>query len=106
VTLEKTQHMAYGAEYEDHFVDPGLFVWSSQTSVGPETKKGREIIDSPGSGTLVHLWTRRRKADVGFTYLGLVVPVDHQGDRPMSVRFRMLTPVEAGVWKRLVPGAR
>jgi superfamily II DNA or RNA helicase/diadenosine tetraphosphate (Ap4A) HIT family hydrolase/HKD family nuclease len=93
VTLQKSDAMTYGSQYVDHFEGPDAFVWSSQTSVGPDRKKGREILDALDTGTSVHLWVRRRKTDVAFIYLGLVVPTSHQGDRPMSVRFRLLTTV-------------
>jgi hypothetical protein len=65
--------------------------------VGPDRKKGREILDALDTGTSVHLWVRRRKTDVAFIYLGLVVPTSHEGDRPMSVGFRVLTPVSRAV---------
>lgn len=93
VTLTKSDAMAWGSEYVDHFESTDTFVWSSQTSVGPTGKKGREILDALETGTSIHLWARRRKSDVAFTYLGLVVPVSHEGEKPMSVRFRLLTPV-------------
>jgi hypothetical protein len=101
VTLTKSDAMAWGSDYVDHFEGPDTFVWSSQTSVGPTGKKGREILDALETGTSIHLWARRRKSDIAFTYLGLVVPVSHQGDKPMAVRFRLLTPVSSEIWKRL-----
>ena len=96
VTLKKSDAMAWGADYVDHFEGDSTFVWSSQTSTGPDGKKGREIIGALERGTFIHLWVRRRKTDVAFAYLGLVVPVSHEGAKPMSVRFRLLTPA-AGV---------
>jgi hypothetical protein len=97
VTLQKSEAMSYGSQYLDHLEDADHFVWSSQTSVGPDRKKGREILDALETGTQIHLWIRRRKTDVAFVYLGLVVPVSHEGDRPMSVRFRLMTPVDHDV---------
>ncbi len=88
VTLEKSEHMTHGADYVDHFEGPDTFVWSSQNSVGPDSKKGHEILDALSTGTQIHLWTRQKKTDVAFEYRGLVVPVSHSGDRPMSVRMR------------------
>ena len=75
VTLQKSDAMSYGSQYVDHFEGPDAFVWSSQTSVGPDRKKGREILDALDTGTSVHLWVRRRKPDVAFIYLGLMVPI-------------------------------
>jgi hypothetical protein len=87
--------MTYGSQYVDHFEGPEEFVWSSQASVGPGHKKGREIIEALETGTQIHLWARRRKSDVAFVYLGLALPLSHTGDRPMSVRFRLLTAMES-----------
>jgi hypothetical protein len=101
VTLHRSEAMTYGGEYVDHFEDPELFVWSLQTSVGPDRKKGREIIDALETGTRIHLWVRRRKTDVAFLYLGLILPLSHEGDRPMSVRFRLMTPVDGENWRLL-----
>jgi hypothetical protein len=57
-------------------------------------KKGREILEALETGTQIHLWVRRRKSDVAFVYLGLMLPLSHDGDRPMSVRFRLMTPID------------
>lgn len=81
--------MSHGADYVDHFEGPDTFVWSSQNSVGPDSKKGREILDSLSTGTQVHLWVRQKKTDVAFEYCGLVVAASSTGNRPMSLRFRL-----------------
>ena len=93
VTLTKHESMAAGSDYVDHFESPDLFVWSSQTSVGPDAKKGREILDALDNGTRVHLFARAKKSDVAFAYCGLVAPIDHTGAKPMSVRFHVLDPL-------------
>src|SRR5437764_15095096 len=92
--MQKSQAMSYGSEYVDHFEGPESFVWSSQDSVGPDRKKGREILSVLETGEQIHHWVRRRKSDVAFVYLGLVLPLSHDGDRPMSVRFRLMTPLD------------
>jgi hypothetical protein len=101
VTLTKDGTMAWGAEYVDHFEDAERFVWSSQTSTSPDGKKGREILDALETGTSIHLWARQKKTDIAFTYCGLVVPILHAGSKPMSVTFRLLTPLTSDVWSRL-----
>ena len=78
VTLAKSDQMAYGSDYDDHFVSPDRFVWASQTGVGPEGKKGREILDALDTGTRIHLFVRVKKTDVAFEYCGRVVPVEHR----------------------------
>ena len=90
VTLTKSDQMSHGSDYEDYFESPDVFVWSSQTSTGPDSKKGREILDAPSNGTAIHLFIREKKTDVAFDYRGTLVPIDHRGSRPMSVRFRLV----------------
>ena len=92
ITLHKG-NMQEGGAYEDRLDGPDSLVWSSQSSVGPDSKKGREILNAPTTGTRIHAWIRRRKADVAFEYCGLVTPLEHEGAKPMSVRFRLSTPV-------------
>jgi len=78
VTLEKSDQMSHGADYVDHFEGPDTFIWSSQNSVGPDSKKGREILDSLSTGTQVHLWVRQKKTDVAFEYRGVIAPPVHR----------------------------
>lgn len=89
VTLSKSSDMTHGSEYEDYFESPNVLVWSSQTSTGPESKKGREILGAESNGTTIHLFTREKKSDIAFQYRGEVTPISHEGDRPMSVRFQL-----------------
>lgn len=98
VTLDKAAMP--GVSYVDHFEGPDNMVWSSQASTAPGGKKGREVLGALEAGTQLHLWVRRKKGDGAFTYLGLVVPVDHEGAKPMSVRFRLLTPLTPDMQRR------
>ena len=101
VTIEKSSGMSSGTEYADHFESPSVLVWSSQNSVGPGSKKGGEILDAASTGTEIHLWVRRKKSDVAFEYCGLGAVMSHEGDRPMHVKFRLLTPLAAEAFGRL-----
>ena len=98
VTLEKRQD---ATQYIDHFEGPEVFVWSSQLSTSPEGKKGREILNALETGIAIELWVRRRSQDVAFIYLGRVVPLKHEGSQPMSVTFRLMTPLTGEVQSRL-----
>ncbi|MCC5953693.1 MAG: DUF3427 domain-containing protein [Acidimicrobiia bacterium] len=101
VTLDKAT-MDAGGHYSDHFEGPDRLVWNSQSSTGPESKKGRNVLEAPGNGRLIQLFCRRRKADVAFTYCGVVVPLAHEGSKPMTVTFRLLTPLSAEVQGELL----
>jgi superfamily II DNA or RNA helicase/HKD family nuclease/diadenosine tetraphosphate (Ap4A) HIT family hydrolase len=98
VTLQKRQD---ATPHVDHFESPEVFVWSSQLSTAPEGKKGREILNALETGKAIELWVRRRSQDVAFTYTGRVVPLRHEGSQPMSVTFRLMTPLPGEVQMRL-----
>ncbi len=103
VTLQKSSDMVHGSDYVDHFESRTDFVWASQNSVGPESKKGREVLRSPENGIRIHLFVRLKKSDVAFEYCGLVEPVSHHGEKPMSVKFKLLTPLGPDAAKRFLP---
>ncbi|GAB98507.1 putative ATP-dependent helicase [Gordonia namibiensis NBRC 108229] len=97
VTLEKRSD---SIQYVEHFEGPDLFVWSSQNSTKPEGKKGREILEAPATGKSIELWMRRKPSDP-FTYLGRVIPLGHEGSQPMTVKYRLLTPLSGELRRRL-----
>ncbi len=99
VTLNKEADRA-GAEYFDRFESPTIFHWTSQNSVGPEGKKGRDILNAIEDGRDIHLFVRNKRSEVSFTYCGMIVPQHHEGDRPMTVWFRPLTPLAADLQRR------
>ena len=102
VTLDK-KGMSEQAQYDDYFESPERFVWSSQNQTSPESNQGQKVLASPGNGRKVHLWVRRRKTG-SFTYCGLVLPLSHTGSKPMSVTFRLLTPLSRELADLLVVG--
>ena len=98
VTLEKR---ADRTQYVEHFEASDIFVWSSQLSTSPERKKGKEVLNALETGRSIELWMRRKATDGGFTYLGRVVPLSHEGSEPMLVTFRLLTPLSSELQSRL-----
>jgi superfamily II DNA or RNA helicase len=93
VTLQKEAGRE-GDDYVDAFEDAETFHWTSQRSTSPTAKKGREILESVDEGRRLHLFVRRRRQDVAFTYGGLVVPLRHEGSKPVVVWLRLLTPLD------------
>ena len=66
----------------------GTYTWLSQHGTKPESKKGQQI-QTAGTDTTVHLWTRPKKSAVKFSYRGTVTYLAHSGEQPMKVRFRL-----------------
>lgn len=102
VNLRK-QTADWDMEYQDYFVHRQTFVWSSQSRTTPDSTPARHILESPGNGKRVHLWVRDQTRQ-GLEYRGLVTPQSHEGSQPMSVRFRLLTPLAPEDVARLAPG--
>ncbi|HTO00820.1 MAG TPA: DUF3427 domain-containing protein, partial [Microthrixaceae bacterium] len=102
VTLKKSSDMQHGSDYVDHFESETQMVWASQNSVGSTSKKGREVLNAVEDGTRLHLFVRAKKSDVAFEYCGQVEPVTHHGEKPMSVTFRLKTPLGPDSAKRFV----
>ena len=72
-----------------------------QVSDQPQAALERSALEAKDRGELMTIATamggkpgsRAKKADNGFRYLGLVLPITHEGSKPMSVTFRLLTPL-------------
>ena len=94
VTLDKESGRS-GEDYVDRFESANTFHWTSQASTSPASKKGREVIETLDEGRRVHLFVRRQRQDVAFTYCGLVAPLRHESSQPITVWFRLLTPLGA-----------
>jgi hypothetical protein len=101
VTLEKEAGRS-GEHYIDRFESAEVFHWTSQATTGPTGKKGREIIDALDTGRRIHLFVRRFRQDVAFTYCGLVAPERHEGSKPMTVWFHLLTQLDADLQRRFL----
>lgn len=99
VTLSKEADRA-GADYVDRFESASTFHWTSQNSVGPESKKGREVLQAIEDGRDIHLFVRNKRTEVTFTYCGLVVPQSYEGSQPMTVWFRLLNPLVSRLTRR------
>lgn len=97
VTLDK-QGREEEQQYLDHWVDGQHFYWQSQNSVGPQDKKGQELIRHREIGITVQLFVRDKKLGrdgkaAPFRYCGPVDYVRHEGAKPMGVVWRLRVPV-------------
>ena len=91
VTLDKS-NLQVGAQYLDHFTDPGRLSWHSQTRTARGSKHGAII-----SGTALRVCdppVRAGEQDprgegAPFVYCGDVDFQSWEGDAPISVVFRL-----------------
>lgn len=97
VSLDKVG-MAAEHQYADRFLSSDEFQWASQNRTKRSSGVGKSIKDHETEGTSVHLFIRdRRKTPQGkaapFVYCGDVTFVDWEGDQPISIRWRLDSPV-------------
>jgi hypothetical protein len=89
-------NLAAGNEYLDHFIDDQIFEWQSQNQTTQTSKHGR-IINGSMPGYSVHLFIRPTKLRGGgaapFVYCGVPQFVDWRGEKPITVQWKLETPV-------------
>jgi hypothetical protein len=97
VTLEK-RSMAESFQYADHFLSPSLFQWQSQNRTTQGGKHGQLLSNHVAEGVEVHLFVRAEKKlrsgnAAPFTYCGPVRFDSWEGERPITVTWRLSEPV-------------
>lgn len=104
VTLEKDRMQA-AHRYADRFLAPDRFQWQSQNRTTRDSATGRMIENHQELGLAVHLFVRRTKLIEGkaapFIYCG---ELEYQGwdrDKPITVWWKLKTPVPERLWASL-----
>ncbi len=93
VTLDKSEkRFSTTTSYEDYAISPDLFHWQSQSLTSADSESGRRYREQATNGWRFLLFVRPTVRDV-YTYLGLVQYVSHRGSRPLSITWRMETPI-------------
>ena len=102
VTLEK-KSMAEDHKYEDRFESPTVFHWQSQNRTKQDSKHGQAIRHHDEKGIDVHLFVRPQSTEGGkaapFVYCGQLDFMEWEGEQPISVRWRLRTPVPENWWR-------
>ena len=92
-------------QYTDRFLGPDLFEWQSQNQHSRDSRVGRAIRSHREKGISVYLFVRPKRLRNGraapFTYCGPVGFEDWDGDRPITVRWRLQEPVPDALRERL-----
>ncbi|NSX35553.1 DUF3427 domain-containing protein [Pseudarthrobacter oxydans] len=104
VTLNKDdkKHSAT-TMYKDYAISPELFHWESQNATSPTSPTGRRYLDHASHGSKVLIFTRNTAEDetgltVPYTCLGQVDYVQHQGERPIAITWKLHRPMAADVY--------
>jgi hypothetical protein len=101
VTLDKdeAQHSPT-TMYRDYAISPELFHWESQSTTTLASPAGRRYINGESQ---VLLFTRPAAKDdwggaVPYTCLGAADYVQHSGERPIAITWRLRRPMPADVF--------
>jgi superfamily II DNA or RNA helicase len=99
ITLQKTEE-AYSPTtmYEDYAISDELFHWQSQSTTSAESPTGERYIRHHEHGYTPLLFVRERKLLPGglaspYAFLGPAHYVSHEGSRPLSIVWRLRTPM-------------
>jgi superfamily II DNA or RNA helicase len=104
VTLEKAD-LAEDFGYQDYFIDPSTFHWQSQNRTTQESAAGESIKEHAKKGISIHLYVRKQKKEANkaapFLNCGEVDFVSWEGNKPISVTWRLREAVPDGVFNDL-----
>jgi hypothetical protein len=96
VTLDKSG-MPQEHRYGDRFLSHDLFEWKSQNRHAQSSSAGQAIRHHAERGLMVHLLVRKNSKIGGrgapFVYCGDIEFVDWEGEKPITVRWRLREPV-------------
>ena len=98
VTLDKSEGYHDRIAYHDYAISAERFHWQSQNSAGPDTPGGRRYLESAANGWQFQLFVRPRKGEA-YRACGPVTLESAEGDRPMSIVWRMQTPLPARLFR-------
>jgi superfamily II DNA or RNA helicase/HKD family nuclease len=98
VTLDKSEGYHDRISYHDYAISAERFHWQTQNSAGPDTPSGRRYLESSTNGWQFQLFVRPRKGDA-YRACGRVTLESAEGDRPMSIVWKLETPLPARLFR-------
>ncbi len=99
-TLEKTAAVKEHLRYRDFPLSEVLFHWQSKAGTTRDSAQGRRHLDPAAAGCTPLLFVRERNdtrpgVTMAFRYLGPVDPVSAEGERPLTMTWRLRYPMPA-----------
>ncbi len=109
-TLDKTDQKHEHLQYKDFPLGETLFQWQSKASTRADEPAGLRLIQPSEEGTTPLLFVRDAKKDArgltqAFRYLGPVAPAKHTGERPITIEWKLGTPLLPEWVRRWGPAA-
>jgi len=112
VTLHKTEaHFSPNTMYRDFALAADQFHWESQNSTAADGPTGRRYREHAELGSHVVLFVRDAQEDdfgtgAPYTCLGQVDYVEHTGEKPMAITWRLRRPMPADLYVQASAVAR
>jgi len=106
VTLDKNEkQFSPTTMYHDYAISEQLFHWQSQNSARPDRGKGKDYIQHQAINKRLFLFVREQAKDeygrtMGFVNYGEVNYVSHTGSQPMSITWKLRTPMPNFMWQQ------
>ena len=99
VTLDKSEGYHDRIAYHDYAISAERFHWQTQNSAGPDTPERPALPGEPErNGWQFQLFVRPRKGDA-YRACGPVMLESAEGDRPMSIVWRLQMPLPARLFR-------
>ena len=99
-TLDKTSgQFSPTTRYRDYAISRELIHWESQSGTRADSPTGRRYQTHAALGNHVLLFARLSADDRAFFFLGPATYVDHEGETPMSVTWRLHHPLPGDLFQ-------
>ena len=98
VTLDKSEGYHDRIAYHDYAISVDRFHWQTQNNAGPDTPSGRRYLDSATNGWRFQLFVRPRRGEA-YRACGPVLLESAEGDRPMSIVWKLDTPLPVRLFR-------
>jgi superfamily II DNA or RNA helicase/HKD family nuclease len=98
VTLDKSEGYHDRIAYHDYAISVDRFHWQTQNNAGPDTPSGRRYLDSATNGWRFQLFVRPRRGEA-YRACGPVLLESAEGDRPMSIVWKLETPLPVRLFR-------
>jgi superfamily II DNA or RNA helicase/HKD family nuclease len=105
ITLQKTEKQYSPTTlYRDYAISRELFHWESQNSTRVASAAGQRYVNQRTNGVRVLLAVRATKTDPWgstrpYTLLGPAEYVQHEGERPIAITWRLRNPIPADLYE-------
>ena len=89
VTIEKSEkYYSPSTRYRDYAISPEVFHWESQSTTSERSPTGQRYIHHAQRGSSVMFFVRPRPG-TAFTFLGPATYIEHHGERPISIFWKL-----------------